>query len=125
MLKNVKSKAELYEDTEKVIETLSKKYKIVITTNHPSEFLKIGLPLIDQRKIFKVYSSNDMGLSKKDEEFWKFILRDLNAKAEEIVHFGDKYDHDYISPMRVGIKSYYLKRSKISLLELIQIAGLV
>ncbi len=125
VLSGASSKVNLYDDSIEVIDQLSKKYKIIIATNHPKEFIEFGLSLIDKNKIFKIYSSNDMGLSKKDEEFWRFIVKDLKVNPNEIIHVGDRYSHDYIAPMKVGINVLYLKREKVSLLELIKIAGLV
>ncbi len=125
VLQNSKSEIRLYDDTKEAIKKLSQKYKIIISTEHPKEFAEKSLKLLGDEKIYRIYSSNDMGLSKLDLEFWKFIIKDVNVEPSEIVHIGDIYLKDYIAPMKVGMRSLYIKRKKIALIELLKTSGLL
>ena len=40
------------------------------------------------------------------------ICKILKVHSHEIIHIGDNKEFDYLSPQKVGIKSYYLNREK-------------
>ena len=115
----------VYPETHKVINYLSKKYKIIIASDHPADFLKISLSRIDLSKINTIFSSNDMKLSKRDKKFWRYVIKKLNVKPNEVLHIGDRYINDYISPMSLGINSFLIKRDKgTSLIDAVKIMKL-
>ena len=124
ILKMLKEKPIVYEDTHEVLEKLSKKYKIIISTSHPPEFLEVSLKKIDISKIDKTFCSLKYGLSKEDKEFWETILKELKIKPNEIIHIGDLYKSDYLIPISVGMNAFLLKRENISLLNAIKLLKL-
>jgi FMN phosphatase YigB (HAD superfamily) len=36
----------------------------------------------------------------------------LNVQVNEIIHIGDNKEFDFLSPKRIGIKSFYLNRDR-------------
>ena len=115
----------IYPEVHKAIRYLSKKYQIIISSDHPASFLEISLSKVDLSKISYIFSSNDMRLSKKDKKFWKHIIKTLKVKPNEILHIGDRYINDYISPMKSGLNSFLIKRDKgVNLTDAIKIMKL-
>lgn len=101
---------EVYPETVEVIKELKKKFKIIIITQAPREFIDVKLKDIEH--LFdSVYSStHHFNSLKKDQIIYKKILDDMGIGPEEIIHVGDHRNYDYDAPRSIGIKSFLLDR---------------
>lgn len=78
-------------------------------------------PLIREKidPIFKkIYSANELGISKKDPESYKFIAKDLNKKPEEIF-FTDDTESNLDAAERAGLETHLYLGNK-ELIDLIK-----
>jgi putative hydrolase of the HAD superfamily len=114
LLKNYKHNISLYPETIETLERLSKNYSLIIISNAKREFLEIQLEETNIRSYFKhVFSSlSDFKEVKKTTNVYKQILNILKIQPDEIIHVGDNKEFDYVSPQKIGIKTYYLNRKK-------------
>ena len=53
----------------------------------------------------KFYLSNEVDKTKLNGELFKFVLNDLQIKADKILHIGNSFRADYLAPKKFGIKS--------------------
>jgi len=122
---------ELYDDA---VDALGYLHSAVISTNAPRELAEAEVEII-KGKVSDIdvalYSAvSDFGMLKKDPAFYRSVFEDLRRRGlaerpSDIVHVGDDYLNDYIAPIRSGMHSYYLDRSRMTLYELLRIAGLI
>lgn len=105
----------LYPDALKTLEKLSKKYELIIISNASRQFIDIETEFLDIKKYFRyTFSSvSDFKKTKKDEEVYKKVCEMIGKNSDEIVHVGDNYEFDYLVPLKVGIKAFYLDRKGI------------
>lgn len=88
--------------------------KILITTDiYLSE--KVIRSILDNNNIKYDYLfiSSEIKLKKKTKNLFKYILKKLNIKENEIIHIGDNFKSDYLNPKLLGIRSIKIK-NKIS-----------
>ena len=94
------------------LKKLRGKYRLILSTNVSKEVLSFSL--VDN--IFdEVYSSVDLGLPKKDERFWKLVLKNEKVSPFEIVHIGDDYVYDYLVPASLGLRANYASLKSLRL----------
>lgn len=98
-----------FKDAKEILEYLSKKYKLIIVTHGDPNLSKFKLR--DLKKYFSkiIHVMDDYNLPKSKHVF-ELIIKDLKIAPEEIVHIGDTFNDDYLSPQAAGIKSYLLRR---------------
>lgn len=110
LLYRYKSEIFLYPEVPQVLEKLSKSYKLIINSNSPREFLKFELEKI-KRYFFKVFSApSDFKQLKNTAIVYQKMCNIIGVKPQKIVHVGDRWDDDFISPRKIGIVAYYLDR---------------
>lgn len=102
-------KRNCFDETLLSIETLRKKYRVVIgstTDNDPlyQDMERNGIA-VDQ-----VYTSEIIHKYKPDPEFYHYILRKEECNKKEAVFIGDSYIDDVCGPSQVGIKSILIDR---------------
>ncbi len=74
---------------EKMIRTLKGKYKLIIMSNSCPE-LRENVESNDFYDIFdKKYFSNEIGMKKPNKDFFEYVLKENNLKAEECVFIDD------------------------------------
>ena len=105
-------KLKLYPEVREVLERLSKRNMLIITSNASNEFIQIEVEFLGIKKYFsRIFSVvSDFGKTKKDEEAYEKICKELDAEKDKIIHVGDNYEFDYIAPIKAGIKAFYLDR---------------
>ena len=60
-----------------------------------------------------IFSSlSDFDSVKKIPDVFKQICNKLKVQPHEMIHIGDNKEFDFLSPQKIGIKSYYLNREK-------------
>lgn len=61
--------------------------------------------------IKKVYVSSELNKTKIKGSIFKYVMNDMNIKNTEIIHIGDSWKADYISTLRLNIKSFHVKKN--------------
>jgi len=104
-------KVKFYPEVPSVLENLSKKYDLIVTSGTTRNIAEIMIERF--RHCFKhVYSSvSDRREVKKTPQFYEMICKTLEIEPCAMAHVGDEWFSDFISPRRIGIKSLYLDRS--------------
>ncbi len=105
-------KLKLYPEVKEVLERLSKRNMLIITSNAANEFIQIEVEFLEIKKYFsRIFSVvSNFGKTKKDREVYEKICKELGVDKGEIVHVGDNYEFDYLAPMKAGIEAFYLDR---------------
>lgn len=95
---------------EKVLKTLSEKYRICIATN--------GLHAVQTGRltafsdIYKIFISEKIGHIKPEREFFDFMLEELSAERDECLMIGDSLSSDIAGAKSSGMKSCWFNRFK-------------
>lgn len=102
----------LYEDSiETLINLRKKRYKLGVISNQASFYepcyCKFGLDKIIDMTVF----SNRVGVRKPNEEIYKYFLNRVGITPQEVIMVGDDYNHDYLIPKKIGMKSLWLRRN--------------
>ncbi|MEM2122345.1 MAG: HAD family hydrolase [Candidatus Bathyarchaeia archaeon] len=102
----------VYPDALEVLEGLSGKYRLVLNSNSPREFLELELDRSGLRRFFhKVFSStSDFRQVRKTDEYYIKICELLGISPHEMIHVGDNMRFDFQIPSRIGIFAVYLER---------------
>jgi putative hydrolase of the HAD superfamily len=106
-------KIAVYPDVDHLLERLSDRFQLVLTSNAGREFIKVEMGATGLGKYFdRIFSAtSDFGEVKKTTGFYARICQILQVAPEEIVHVGDHYEFDYLVPRSLGIHALYLDRS--------------
>jgi len=101
----------VYDDSKIILKYLKDKgYKIVVISNSEKNILDIKLKSLKHYVDKAISVFNKYGINKGSVVFEKELL-DLELKPEELIHVGDDFEQDYLSPKATGIKSYLLRRN--------------
>jgi HAD superfamily hydrolase (TIGR01549 family) len=111
LLKRYQNKIGIYPDVMEILESLSKKYRLIICSGTPREFL---VHLLKDIEVYfsDVFSSTSDFKSTKNRDFYTGICRKMASTPEQIVHIGDNYQFDFQEPRQIGLQAYYLNRTK-------------
>lgn len=104
-------KVRFYPEVRSVLKNLSQRYVLIIVSGTTRSVIETMIEKF--RHYFKhVYSPvSDCQEVKKTPQFYEMICRTLGMKPWNLVHVGDEWYSDYISPRRIGIKSFFLDRT--------------
>lgn len=61
-------------------------------------------------KFDKIYISSEIKKTKLTGNLFKYVLEDLKIDRKEIIHIGDSWKADFISPCKIGIKAFHIKK---------------
>lgn len=100
----------LFEETESAVDKLSEKYSIAIGSTTDTEPLLQNIKNTSLSKIQDIYTSENLGYYKSDQNFYKEILNRTNWKPEECVFVGDSLDDDIIGPINAGMSAILIDR---------------
>ena len=103
----------LYPDVVPTLDSLSKKYTLIVCSGMSREFIDIKLK---KENIFQYFSCifsavSNFSLTKKEPHFYEKLCQKLNVKPSHLIHIGDNYELDYLVPKKIGIKVFYLDRT--------------
>lgn len=104
-------KVKFYPEVPSVLQRLSRKFDLIIASGTTTSV--IGVMIDKFRHCFKhVYSTvSDCQKIKKEPQFYSMICKNLEIKARAIVHVGDDWYSDFISPRKINVKSFFLDRT--------------
>ena len=98
---------------QEVLDEMSSSYKLGVVSNTHHKPLVPGL--LDEFGLsayFKnVVTSIAHGRPKPHQSIYIAALSGLASRPEQAVFVGDSYDHDYVTPRRLGIESYLVSES--------------
>lgn len=114
LMKRYADKIRAYEDGHYLLERLKERYPLILTSNAGREFIDIEMEVTGMGKYFdRIFSAtSDFRVVKKTAQFYQQICDILQAEPGEIVHVGDHYEFDYRVPRSLGIRAFYLDRSR-------------
>jgi HAD superfamily hydrolase (TIGR01549 family) len=104
-------KVKFYPEVPSVLRNLNEKYDLIIISGTTRNVIEITMGKF--RRYFKyIYSPvSDRNEVKKTPQFYKMICKILEIKPCLMVHVGDEWYSDFISPRSIGVKSFYLDRT--------------
>jgi putative hydrolase of the HAD superfamily len=113
LLNNYRSKVTLYPEVPEVLDTLRRKYLLIIISNAAREFLNIELETTGLRHYFcHIFSAvTDFKQTKKQINVYQQICDTLSIESRCMIHVGDDYCFDYLTPRKLGITAFYLNRN--------------
>lgn len=93
---------------------LKNKKKIIIISDMylSQEFLADVLYKLGYVNYYKLYVSSSVKKQKRSGELFRFVLKDLGIKSNQIIHIGDDFRSDYLMPRLNFINSIKIKSNK-------------
>lgn len=111
LLNRYSKNLKLYPEVKGVLNKLKKKYELIIISNAAREFIELEMEVGSLTNIFSnIFSSVSDFLETKKGSIYSKICDRLGIRPTEIVHIGDNWKFDYLSPRKIGIESFYLDR---------------
>jgi len=108
-----RGKADLYPEVLEVLERLSRNgHSMVINSNAPRDILEIELEPISHYFEHIFSAPTDFNRVKIDSEYYSDICFFLGIRPEEMLHVGDRWIDDVISPGLAGVSTVYLDRER-------------
>ena len=113
LLNRFSRKIKTYPEVSKVLQDLSRNYRLIIISNAAREFIDIEVEVAALRRYFsRIFSAtSDFGQIKKTAEFYGRICQLIGISFQEMVHVGDHWEFDYLVPKALGIKVLHVDRS--------------
>lgn len=104
-------KVKFYPEVPSVLKSLNQKYDLVITGGTTKNIIETMIARF--RHYFKyIFSSvTDRQEVDKTPQFYEMMCEVLETEPHVMAHVGDQWYSDFISPRRIGIKSFYLDRT--------------
>jgi putative hydrolase of the HAD superfamily len=105
----------LDQDSQTVLETLQKKYRLALISNfdHPP-FIHSTLKEYGLKPYFsEIIISGEVGIEKPDPQIFNLALKATGLKESEVFHVGDNLDHDIKGARNAGITPILIQRNMI------------
>ncbi|MEA1964151.1 MAG: HAD family hydrolase [Candidatus Aerophobetes bacterium] len=116
IISKYESRIEVYPEVPSVLEKLKEKYSLIIITMMPSEFLVPKL-----RKIGNYFKSTFSTISDfkdlKSPQGYLKICQKLQISPVQLLHIGDQWKADYLSPKKAEINTVFLDRKNEKRIE--------
>jgi len=114
LLRQYADRIRVYPDVIPTLERLKGRCPLVLTSNAAREFIDVELETTGLGGYFdQIFSvTSDFRAVKKMTEVYRRICMDLVVDPREMVHVGDHYEFDYLVPRTLGIRAFFLDRSK-------------
>ena len=114
LISQFKGMIALFPDALPTLSFLKEQHPLIIISNANRMFLDLevettGIGVFFQR-IFS--ATSDFGRVKREEEIYQRVSNLMGVSPSEILHVGDHREFDCEAPQRIGIRAYYLDRSK-------------
>jgi len=109
IISKYESRIEVYPEVPSVLEELKEKYPLIIITMMPSEFLIPKLKKIGNYFKSTFSTISDFGDLKTPQGYLK-ICQKLRISPVQLLHIGDQWEADYLSPKKVNINAIFLNR---------------
>jgi len=110
-LARYRDRIHLFPEVKDVLQSLNRKYILIVASGTPREFLAHLLKDISGY-FTEIFSSTSDFRSTKNYDFYTGICRKMNASPEQIIHIGDNLQFDYETATEAGLNAYYLDRKE-------------
>lgn len=112
LLRSYIDKIQVYEDVNHLLDRLKDRYGLILTSNAGKEFIEIEMEATGLRRYFsRLFSAtSDYQKVKKTVHFYEQVCQVLNLDPHEMIHVGDHFEYDYLVPLSIGIRAFYLDR---------------
>ena len=100
---------EVLKTTRPVVETLSKKYKLVLVSNFYGNIQTILSDFKRDRFFADVVESSVVGVRKPDPAIYQLGVDAMGFNASEVLVVGDSFSKDVVPAKKVGCKVVWLK----------------
>jgi FMN phosphatase YigB (HAD superfamily) len=110
LLEKYKDRIVIYEEVLQVLDSLRKKYTLIVASNAHRDFLSLSLSSIKSYFDHVFSATSDFGEVGKYEWFYTKILQYVKVNPDDMVHVGDHYTFDYEIPSKLGVHAFYLDR---------------
>ena len=104
----------VYPEVAEALHKLRRVYPLVVSSNTIRDFLELQLEVVGGPFAHVFSAPSDFKIVKKDEEFFKRILVVLGLEPYQMAHVGDHREFDYSAARRLGVKAYYIDRSRVA-----------
>lgn len=101
----------VYLDAPKVLSYFKGRKRLIIISNSSREFLEVALKFIGNYFEETFSAVSDFNKLKDNPELYKLVCERLGVEPTELSHVGDHYLCDYLTPKKLGIRSFFLDRS--------------
>ncbi len=98
-----------YPEVRDVLSSLSGRYKLIVASGSPREFLRHLLRDIEPY-FAEVFSSISDYKQLKTSDFYLKVCQAMEIQPEQVVHVGDNWQFDFVAPKEVGIHAFHLDR---------------
>jgi putative hydrolase of the HAD superfamily len=103
-----------FPEVQEVLRNLNKHHLLILATNSSKEFLEFLTPKI-KKYIYREFSApSEYKCLKKNAYFYKKVCNILGISPQSMIHIGDRFEDDFLSPRSIGINAFYLDRLKKS-----------
>ena len=111
VFEEAKDRIKSYPEVNAVLTELKKKYKLIVITRAPREFIDIKLKSMGLSKYFDhIFSTTDFGRGVKGGSIFKRVCKIMNISPCEMIHVGDDADFDVSMPSSVGVRAILIDR---------------
>jgi len=100
----------VYPDVPEVLERLRKRYQLVLSSNAADAFIEAEIHSIRPYFTHLFSSTSHFGEVKKGPRFYSRVCSHLQVEPGEVLHVGDHWTFDYLSPQEMGMRALYLDR---------------
>jgi HAD superfamily hydrolase (TIGR01549 family) len=109
VMKKCQGRVRYYPDVKDVLSYLSDKYILAVASGSSRDFLEYLLK--DIRHYFScIYSSISDYQQLKTSRFYEQICQAMQVNPQKVVHIGDNWQFDFVTPAEIGIKAFHLDR---------------
>lgn len=115
LLDRYKSYIVVADKAKEVLETLRKRYILIVASNAARIFVEKELEYTGLTPFFQniISATSDFGIVKKGEDFYKKVCMEMDVEPKEVIHIGDHPEFDYKAPKSIGIDAYLFKSNAL------------
>jgi len=106
-----KDKVRFYPEVPSVLENLSQKYDLIIVSGATRNVIEIMIEKFSHYFDHIFSSVSDYREVRKTPQLFEKICKILKIEPYAMAHVGDQWYSDFISPRKIGIKSFFLDRT--------------
>lgn len=112
LLKQYQSSVRLYPEVPEVLETLNRKYRLVLVSAAARDFIDLVIESTGlDRYLIRTFSSiSDFKLVGKSPELFLRVCTELGISPNQMVHVGDQVVNDFEVPRAAGAHAVLLDR---------------
>lgn len=102
----------VYPDVEKTLQKAKERgFRNIVASNHIPELEEIVERLGIKEYFTEIFTSGKIGYEKPNKYFYKYILEEIEAIAEECIMIGDSYEVDVAGALRSGMRAILVRRT--------------